>query len=364
MEGKILVQAPILLKMFYPSNLSERSISMVRPSSIQEIFIFPRLILVVLAAAYALALSGAAKAQKPYPDKSIRLIVPYVAGGTPDFIARAIEPAISSQLGQRLVIDNRPGAGGLIGTELAAKSSADGYTLVLGGTSNFCITPALQSRNKRFNVMEDFSHIALLAQAQLLVVSHPSLPTKSVNELIKLAKSNPGKLSYASSGNGTTPHMLGELFKHATGLNVQHVPYKGGPQAWTAVISGEVELLVGQVQQAIPHVQTGRVRPYAVFGTKRSSSLPKVPSFSEAGIPGLEIAIWYSIAAPAKTPNEIVNVLNNAINSALSSSEVDARLSKGGLDILRSTPEEAARFTQSEIPRWAEAVRISGAKVD
>ncbi|MCW5575127.1 MAG: tripartite tricarboxylate transporter substrate binding protein [Burkholderiales bacterium] len=337
---------------------------MVRSSSIQEISLFTRLALAMLVAAYAFALSDSAKAQQPYPEKSIRLIVPYVAGGTPDFIVRAIEPAVSSQLGQRLVIDNRPGAGGLIGTDLAAKSSADGYTLVLGGTSNFCILPALQARNKRFNVMEDFSHIALLAQAQLLVVSHPSLPANSVNELIKLAKSHPGKLRYASSGNGTTPHMLGELFKNVTGLNVQHVPYKGGPQAWTAVVSGEVELLIGQVQQAIPHAQTGRVRPYAVFGAKRSNSLPKVPSFSEAGIQGLEIAIWYSIAAPAKTSTEIVNVLNNAINNALSSSEVDARLNKGGLDILRSTPEEAARFTQSEIPRWADAVRISGAKVD
>jgi len=337
---------------------------MCRSSLIQGTFFYTKHALVLLVAAFILVLPEAAKAQQSYPDKSIRLIVPYVAGGTPDFIARALEPAISSHLGQRLVIDNRPGAGGLIGTELAAKSSADGYTLVLGGTSNFCITPALQSRNKRFNVMEDFSHIALLAQAQLLVVSHPSLPAKSVNELVKLAKSNPGKLSYASSGNGTTPHMLGELFKHATGINVQHVPYKGGPQAWTAVISGEVELLIGQVQQAIPHVQTGRVRPYAVFGAKRSNSLPKVPSFSEAGIQGLEISIWYSIAAPTKIPTEIVSILNNAINKALSSPDVDARLNKGGLESLPSTPGEATRFIQSEIPRWAEAVRISGAKVD
>lgn len=321
-----------------------------------------RTLLVPLIAA-PFSFMGLSAAQQ-YPDKNIRLIVPYVAGGTPDFISRTIEPTLSSQLGQRVVIDNRPGAGGLIGTELASKSTADGYTLVVGGTSNFCVTPALQGKNKRYDAMEDFSHVALLAQAQLLVVSHPSVPAKSIKELIELAKSHPGKLSYASSGNGTTPHMLGELFKHATGLKIQHIPYKGGPQAWTSVISGEVELLVGQVQQAIPQVKAGRIRAHAVFGAKRSASLPNVPSFNEVGIKGLDVTIWYSIAAPAKAPAEIVNRLNSEIGKALASADVVSRLTRGGLEILPSTPGEAAKFIRDEIPRWAEAVRISGAKVD
>lgn len=299
-----------------------------------------------------------------YPEKTVRFIVPYVAGGTPDFIARVIEPVLSSRLGQRVVIDNRPGAGGLLGTEIAAKSAPDGYTLVVGGTSSFCLTPVLQAKNKKYDVMGDFTHVALLAQAQLLVVSHPSVPAKNLKELIALAKAHPGKLSYASSGNGTTPHILGELFKHAAGLKVQHIPYKGGPQAWTAVISGEVELLVGQVQQAIPQLNAGRIRAYAVFGTKRSPALPNIPSFDELGVKRLDVSVWYSIAAPAKTPVAIVRQLNREINNALSVPDVKTKLNAAGLDPLPSTPEESAQFVGSEIPRWAEAVRISGAKVD
>lgn len=333
------------------------------PSASRNVNSFLRCTLLASVIAAPFGLLEQAAAQQ-YPDKNIRLIVPYVAGGTPDFISRTIEPALSSQLGQRVVIDNRPGAGGLIGTELAAKATADGYTLVVGGTSNFCVTPALHRKNKRYDVLEDFSHIALLAQAQLLVVSHPSVPAKSIKELIGLAKSLPGKLSYASSGNGTTPHMLGELFKHATGLNIQHIPYKGGPQAWTAVVSGEVELLVGQVQQAIPQVKAGRIRPHAVFGAKRSVSLPNVPSFNEMGINGLDVTIWYSIAAPAKAPAEVVSRLNGEIAKALASPDVVARLTRGGLEILPSTPDEATKFIRDEIPRWADAVRIAGAKVD
>lgn len=299
-----------------------------------------------------------------YPEKTVRFIVPYVAGGTPDFIARVIEPVLSSRLGQRVVIDNRPGAGGLLGTEIAAKSAPDGYTLVVGGTSSFCLTPVLQAKNKKYDVMGDFTHVALLAQAQLLVVSHPSVPAKNLKKLIALAKAHPGKLSYASSGNGTTPHILGELFKHATGLKVQHIPYKGGPQAWTAAISGEVELLVGQVQQAIPQLNAGRIRAYAVFGTKRSPALPNIPSFDELGVKRLDVSVWYSIAAPAKAPVAIVRQLNREINNALSVPDVKTKLNAAGLDPLPSTLEESAQFVGSEIPRWAEAVRISGAKVD
>jgi len=332
-------------------------------SAPRNVSLFLRRMLLVPLTAAPFSFVGMSVAQQ-YPDKNIRLIVPYVAGGTPDFISRTIEPVLSSQLGQRVVIDNRPGAGGLIGTELAAKSTADGYTLVVGGTSNFCVTPALQRKNKRYDVMEDFLHVALLAQAQLLVVSHPSVPAKSIKELIELAKSHPGKLSYASSGNGTTPHMLGELFKHATGLKIQHIPYKGGPQAWTAVVSGEVELLVGQVQQAIPQVKAGRIKPHAVFGAKRSASLPNVPIFNEVGITGLDVTIWYSIAAPAKAPAEVVTKLNGEMAKALASADVVAKLTGGGLEILPSTPAEATKFIRAEIPRWAEAVRISGAKVD
>ncbi len=310
-----------------------------------------------------LGFSAPAPAQQ-YPEKPIRLIVPFVAGGTPDYIVRSLEPALSSQFGQRVVIDNRPGAGGLVGTEIVARADPDGYTLVVGATANFCVTPVLQAKNRKFDVMQDFAHVALLAQAQLLVATHPSLPTKSIQELIALAKRHPGKLTYASSGNGTTPHMLGSLFTHHAGVNIRHIPFKGGPQAWTAVISGEVDSIVGQVQQAIPLIKAGRIKPLAMFGAKRSTSLPNVPTFNELGIRNLDVVVWYSVAAPVKTPETIISRLNSEISKALLTAEVKARLAAGGLDALPSTPDEATKFVKAEIPRWAEAVRISGAKVD
>lgn len=325
-------------------------------------WLFLRRAIMVTFVAFSVVFSQHSWAQ--YPEKPIRLIVPYVAGGTPDFIARSLEPVLSSRLGQRIIIDNRPGAGGLVGTEIAAKAVPDGYTLVVGGTSSFCVTPVLQAKNRKYDVMGDFTHVALLAQSQLLVVSHPSLPARNVKELIALAKRHPGKLSYGSSGNGTTPHMLGELFKHYAAVNIQHIPYKGGPQAWTAVISGEIELLVGQVQQAIPQLNAGKIRAYAVFGGKRSPALPNIPTFEEARVKSLDVVIWYSIAVPAKTEKAVVSRLNAEINYALSASDAKARLTGAGLDPLPSAPDESTRFISSEIPRWTEAVRISGAKVD
>ncbi|MCC7484047.1 MAG: tripartite tricarboxylate transporter substrate binding protein [Burkholderiales bacterium] len=315
-----------------------------------------------VAAACALVFPQHAGAQ--YPQKPVQLVVPFVAGGTPDFIARVLEPGLSSQLGQRVFIDNRPGAGGLIGTEFAARAAPDGHTLVVGGNTTFCVTPALQHRNKRYDVMEDFVHIALLAEAQLLLVSHPSLPARNIRSLVTLAKRHPGKLTYASSGNGTSPHILGELFKHATGLGVQHVPYRGGPQAWTAVISGEVALAVGQVNQAMPHLGAGRVRAYAVFGGKRSPALPDIPTFQESGIEGLRVSVWYSLATPARTPPAIVNRLNTVVNASLSAPDVKAALHRAGLTAYSATVQETTGFVRAEIPRWLEAVRISGAKVD
>jgi len=325
--------------------------------------VLDRMLAGALLALASLGFSAQVLAQQ-YPDKPIRMVVPFVAGGTPDYIARSLEPVLTSQLGQRVIVDNRPGAGGLVGTEIVARSDPDGYTLVLGGTPTFCVTPVLQAKNKKFDVMQDFAHIALLAQAQLLVATHPSLPTKNIRELMALAKRHPGKLTYASSGNGTTPHMLGSLFTHHAGLDIRHIPFKGGPQAWTAVISGEVDLIIGQVQQAIPLIKAGRIKSLAMFGPKRAPSLPDVPTFDEAGIKHLDVVAWYSVAAPGKTPATIVTRLNNEIAKSLQNADVKARLTAGGLDALPSTSDETTKFIRAEIPRWAEAVRISGTKVD
>lgn len=299
-----------------------------------------------------------------YPQRTIRLIVPNVAGGTPDFIARVVEPGLSDALGQRMVVDNRPGAGGLIGTELATKAPADGYTLFIGGTSAFAINPAIQGRNTRFDPLRDFSHIGMIAKSPLILVTHPSLPARNVGELVALARKKPGGLSYASSGNGTSPHMFGEMFKHAAGVDILHVPYKGGPQALTALVSGEVEGLMGQIPPVSPFLKSGRVRGIAVSGTTRSSALPQVPTFEESGLKGLDTVIGYMLSAPAGLPPEIVAKLNRDLNRVLESSTLRARFASEGLEPYLTTPAEAAGFVRAEIPRWAEAVRLSGAKPD
>jgi tripartite-type tricarboxylate transporter receptor subunit TctC len=316
----------------------------------------------LLALSAAVVFSSAASAQ--YPQKVIRLIVPFVAGGTPDIVARGIEPALSDGLGQRIVIDNRAGAGGLLGTELAARAAADGYTLVIGGTSTFAITPAVHGRNSKYDAARDFSHIGMLARSRMILVGHPSFPARNVKEVIALARRNSGALNYGSSGNGTAPHMFGELFKHYAGINLQHVPYKGGPQSLTALISGEVELLVGQIPPVAPHIKSGRVRPFAVSGAARSAALPDVPTFAESGVRNLDVVVWYSLAAPAGLPEDIVARLGREVGRALGLPATRERFAAEGLEPFPTSPAEAAKFVQAEIPRWAEAVRLSGAKPD
>ena len=317
----------------------------------------------ILVAALAAAVAWS-PAVAQYPQKTIRLIVPNVAGGTPDIVARSVEPHLSDGLGQRVVIDNRPGAGGLIAMELAAKAPADGYTLVIGGTSTFAIAPAIHGNNAKYDARRDFSHVGTLVRSRLILVAHPSFPSRNLSEVLALARQRPGAINYGSSGNGTAPHMFGELFKHSAGIRLQHVPYKGGPQSLTALIAGEVELLVGQIPPVTPHIQSGRVRPLAVSGATRATALPEVPTFDEGGVKQLDVGIWYSVAGPAGLPPEITGRINKIINGALANPVLLARLASEGLEPLPSTPEEVGKFLQADIPRWAEAVRLSGAKPD
>jgi tripartite-type tricarboxylate transporter receptor subunit TctC len=299
-----------------------------------------------------------------YPAKPVRLIIPFVAGGAPDFIARAIEPRLSEGLGQRVFVDNRPGAGGTLAGELAARAPADGYTLILGGVSIFAIAPALHGSKLRYDPVNDFAHVSLIARSPVILVAHPSLPARTLMDLIALAKRRPGQLNYASSGTGTPNHLIGELFGMQAGIDIRHVPYKGGPPALVGLVGGEVSLHMGQIPPVAPFLKAGRVRALAVSGVARSAALPDVPTFTEAGTPGLDATSWSSLAAPAGTSNEIVQVLNREIVRVLGLADVRQRLAGEGQEVAHSSPGELVAFLRSEIARWSKAVKASGATVD
>jgi len=320
--------------------------------------------LVILpAAGFALA---CATASADYPDKPVRIIVPYVAGGVPDFITRVIGPELTKQIGQQIVVDNRPGAGGKLGTEVAAATTGDGYTLVIGGSSSFGVTPALQGKKLGYDPVRSFAHIARVGESRAILVTHPSLPVRTVKDLVALAKRRPNDLNYGSSGNGTMPHIFGEMFKHyAGGLKIRHIPYRGGPQALAAIVSGEVEILMGQIAPVSPFLSADRVRALAVSGTQRSGALPNVPTFAEAGVKGLEATTWYVFSAPAGTPATIIARLNGDINRIMQDRGVRRRLAAKGVEATPpAKPAEVDKFVKDEMSRWAVAVRLSGARVD
>jgi tripartite-type tricarboxylate transporter receptor subunit TctC len=307
-----------------------------------------------------------ATASAEYPERPVRIIVPFVAGGVPDFITRVISPGLTKRIGQQIVVDNRPGAGGKLGTEVAAATAGDGYTLVIGGSSSFGVTPALQGKRLRYDPTRSFAHIARVGESRAILVTHPSLPVRTVKELVALAKKRPNDLNYGSSGNGTMPHLFGEMFKYyAGGLKIRHIPYRGGPQALTAIVSGEVEILMGQIAPVSPFLSAGRVRALAVSGTKRSAALPEVPTFAEAGVKGLEATTWYVFSAPAGTPASIIARLNGEINGVMQDPGVQRRLAAKGVETTPpATPAEVDKFVKDEMSRWAAAVRLSGARVD
>ena len=325
-----------------------------------------RLAAFLVGSSAAIIAGGCWAASSDYPNRPVRIVVPFVAGGVPDFITRVLGPRLAERIGQPVVVDNRPGAGGKLGTEYAATTAPDGYTLVIAGNSNFGITPALHQKNIGYNPAQSFSQIARIGESRAILVTHPSFPARTVRQLIDYAKQRPDFLNYGSSGNGTTPHLFGEMFKYrAGGLKIRHVPYRGGPQALTAIVSGEVEILMGQIAPVRPFLQSGRVRALAVSGHSRSAALPKVPTFGEAGVPGMDATIWYVFAAPAGTPREIIATLNGAVNDLMRQTNVREQLAHQGIEATRPlTPEEATAFVRAEMPRWAEAVRLSGARVN
>jgi tripartite-type tricarboxylate transporter receptor subunit TctC len=310
--------------------------------------------------AAALVCVTAAHAQPAYPQKPIRLVVPFPPGGGTDILARLLGQKMSETLGQQVVIDNRGGAGGTIGTDIAAKAPPDGYTLILVSGSH-AINPGLYQKLP-YDSVNDFAPITQIATSPGILVVNPSLPVKSVKDLIALARAKPGQINYASAGSGTPPHLAGELFKVMAKIDMVHVPYKGNAPAFTDVIGGQVSLIFPTMPSAMPFIKSGKLRPIAVTSAKRSPAAPDIPTIAESGLPGYEATSWYGILAPARTPPQIVARLHEVLVSVIGAPDMKDKLAAQGLDPVANTPQQFAAVIKSEIAKWAQVVKASGAK--
>lgn len=297
-----------------------------------------------------------------YPDRAVRLIVPYAPGGTSDMLARVIAAQLRDVIGQPVVADNRPGAASNIGAEIVAKASPDGYTLLVA-TPALASNPALY-RKVNYDPIASFEPVTLLTEVPIVLIVHPSLSARSVREVIALAKSHPGKLNFGSSGNGGIGHLVGELFKSSTNIDIVHVPYKGNGPALVDLMAGVLSLTFSDVAGASPHIKAGKVRPLAITTERRSAMLPQVPTMAEAGVPGFRASSWFAIFAPAHTPKPIVDKLNGDIVKVLRTPEMRERLTGLGFDVVGSKPEELRTFLKAEIAKWTKVVKESGAKVE
>jgi tripartite-type tricarboxylate transporter receptor subunit TctC len=298
-----------------------------------------------------------------YPDRPVRLVVPFPPGGGADNLARAIMPRVSQALGKPIVIDNKPGAGGNVGAELVAGSPPDGYTLLYGTNGTHSINQALY-QNLRFDPIKDFTPVSRMTEIAAMLVVNPQLPVNTVTQLIRYAKANPGKVNFASAGNGTTSHLSGELFKTMTGIDIVHIPYRGGGAAVTDLISGQVQMMIDVMPNVYPLAKEGRIRGIAVSTAVRFPGAPELPTIAESGVPGFEASAWDGVLAPAGTPEAIVNKLNAAIHTALAEPELIEALKSRGARVVPSTPEEFARHIVASTKKWAQVVKASGAKID
>lgn len=298
-----------------------------------------------------------------YPSKPIRFIVPFAAGGGTDILARLLGQRLTETMGQTFVVDNRGGAGGVIGAELAAKSPADGYTIVLGSPGPLAINPNLLPRMP-YDSLRDFAPISLATISAFTLVVHPSLPVRSVKELVALAKSKPGQLNYGSGGNGSVAHFSGEQFKALAGVNLVHVPYKGSNPSLIDLVAGQLQLTIENMPVTLPHVRSGRLRMLAVGTKARSAFMPEVPTIAEAGVPGYESSTAFGVLAPAKTPGAIVTRLNAEIAKVLRSAEAKERLTGIGMEPVGSTPEEYAAHLKEELAKYGRIVKTAGIKPD
>ena len=298
-----------------------------------------------------------------YPAKPVKLIVPFPPGGPTDIVGRFVASKLSEALGQQFVVENRAGAGGTVGSEVASQASADGYTLLYGSTSTLAMAPSLY-RKLAYDPRKSFAPISLVSSGPMLVAVNASVPANTLAELIALAKDKPGSLNYASAGNATPPHLAAEMFKSMAGVNLVHVPYKGGGPALQAVTAGEVQILFEGLVTLLPQIKSGRLRALAISAAVRDPALPDVPTSAEAGLPAFQVNFWSGLVAPADTPPEVVATLNAALRQVLAGGDAKATLTRFGLAPAGNTPPEFSRFIDSEILRWERVIQASGAKVD
>ncbi|HYC44179.1 MAG TPA: tripartite tricarboxylate transporter substrate binding protein [Burkholderiales bacterium] len=314
----------------------------------------------ILIAAVAAALSAAPAAAQTYPAKSVRVIVPYAPGGNTDFTARAIAERLGPIFKQQVIVDNRPGGATNIGSEAVARAAPDGYTLLMGGASN-AINMSMYNKLP-YDTLRDFEPVILCVQGANVLVVHPSVPAKTLKELIALAKAQPGKLNFASSGLGSSNQMAGELLKVMAGINIVHVPYKGNAPAITDLLGGHVEMNFSGVPALVPHINSGRVRAIAIGSLKRFPALPDVPTFDESGLKGYEATTWFGLMAPAKTPKEIITRWNTEVDKILKSPDLSKRFINDGLEPKGGSPESFAKFIRAEIDKYARVVKAANIK--
>ncbi len=321
----------------------------------------PRRTAAALFACTVIPLTSASAAE--FPSKPVRMLVGFPAGGSTDVLSRQVALALAPVMKQQIIVDNRPGATGIMAADLTAKANPDGYTIMMATVATHAINPALFSKVP-FDPLKDFAAVSLVAQYPLLLAVNPGLPVKSVNELIELAKTKPGSLRYSSSGNGSPGHLSAEMFRIASKTDLQHVPYKGGSPALTAVIASECHINFGTLPGMMPHAKANRLRAIAVTTKSRSPALPEVPTVAESGLAGYDVSSWAGIVVPAGSPKSVIAALHKDITGVLKEPVLNAKLAAEGAPPIGSTPDEFSRFMQGELVKWAAAVKQSGARID
>lgn len=320
-------------------------------------------LLKVLAGAVVLTFGAqsltSAQAQESFPERPITMIVPYAAGGTTDILARLMSDEMSKTLGQPVVVEYRPGAGGTLGSELASEAAPDGYTIVMGAPGSHATSPSLY-KDLAYDPVEDFETISRVALVPNVVIVHPSVEAETLEELIALMKEKPGQINYGSAGVGATTHLTGELFGQMAGVDIMHIPYKGSGDAMIDLVSGQIQMMFENLPGAMGQIEGGQVRPLAVTSSERSPALPDIPTVAEAGVPGFEVVSWFGLFAPAGTPEPIISKLNEAVQTALENPEVRERLLELGAIPAGGTPQEFHDFVVSERDKWAEVIKSAG----
>ena len=310
-----------------------------------------------------LAQAASAWAQADYPNRPVRMLVGFPPGQATDVVAREIAQKLTESMGQQFLVDNRPGAGGMVGSDLAAKAPADGYTLLMSSSGPLAVNPGLYSKLP-YDPAKDFAPITLTAMVPLFLVANPSFPPNTVRELVAYAKANPGKVSYASGGNGVTNHLAMEMFKSVASVYMVHIPYRGGPPALTDLIGGQVSVMFETGPGALPFVKTGKLKALAVGSTARSSAVPSLPTVAESGLPGFDAVAWIGLLAPRGTPQAIITRLNTEVTRILKLPEIRERFLALGAEPVNNTPEQFGAYIQAETVKWGKAIKASGAKVD